>query len=194
MYVNVEANVRFSINATRSWYVSVLQATRVAAEFNQSENIKGLRAPISVIYNIFSPTADFHKNAPAACDICSRATGANLQPLHRGVMGAFQKLGRRYKTRKVRFHGSCVGFAPSRSNQPMSMFVLCVWLIFQTKPLVPNMVNTPFCSLEMSFSCWPLNWRKKFSYEVIFLFVSTDAGWQSMIMVKMSSIFQAVVT
>lgn len=27
-----------------------------------------------------------------------------------------------------------------------------------------------------------------------FLFVSTDAGWQSMIMVKISSIFQAAVT
>lgn len=29
---------------------------------------------------------------------------------------------------------------------------------------------------------------------IFFLFVSTDAGWQSMIMVKISSIFQAAVT
>lgn len=60
---------------------SVLEATRVAAEFNHTGIIKGLHAPLSVIYHIFSLNANFQKNVSVACDICSGATRANLQPL-----------------------------------------------------------------------------------------------------------------
>lgn len=44
----------------------VLDSTTAADELQQTENIKGLRAPISVIYHIFSLTADFQKNAPSS--------------------------------------------------------------------------------------------------------------------------------